>query len=507
MSSLTYIKGLPTPLAELNPLGFSQMEMFLSAFAPIFRLAAIETANHLLCDLGSDKSKWNTHLQNKYQINKRHANGVISYAKGKVDGAREHRKLHIKTLQGKAKSIEAWSEKSCRKLTQATKFYAKKNWQHSKTGCNFPLASSLKYRDTNWQNLKFQIHNKKRKLNLILNTISHLKAKPIRVSVPHGQIFMVGSKDETCGNQIAQWDGDTLKIRVPACLESSFGLSVWGKIGNFDRTINRLPVVGAKTWHLFRSDGRWNVAVQFTPIEIERQSQDRHWGCIGIDINPGSIGWAYVDYQGNLKAKGQIPLEMGLPHGKQQAQIVEACLGLATLAISFQCPIVCEELDFSSKKEKLGEQGRKYARMLSGWAYSEFFKQLNSILSNRGIELITVNPAYSSIIGLVKYLKMYALASDQAAAMVIARRGMRLSENIPDSITAYFEVNSEKHVWSQWNQLNKKLKCSGMVNRRHDYRTVSNWSFLATPVSSEKCNLGVSPSEAPFQEKEAQPAH
>ena len=485
MSTLTYVKGLPTPIAELNPLGFSEMEMFLSAFAPIFRRAAIETVNYLLCNTGFDKSKWNTHLQSKYQINKRHANGVISYAKGKLDAACEHRNLHLKTLQGKAKSIEAWIKKSERKLKQANKFYGKKNWQQSKTGCNFPLSSSLVFRDTNWQNLKFQIHHKQRKLNVILNTLESLQRKPIRVFVPHGQIFLIGSKDETYGNQIAQWDGDLLKIRVPACLESSFGKFVSVKIGDFDRNINRLPKFGAKTWHLFRKDGKWNVAVQFTPIEVERQSQDRHWGCIGIDLNPGSIGWAYVDYQGNLKAKGQIPLFMGLPHGKQQAQIVEACLSLAVLALSFHCPIVCEELDFSSKKEKLGEQNRKYARMLSSWAYREFFKQLNSILSNRGIELITVNPAYSSIIGLVKYLKMYALASDEAAAMVIARRGMRLSENIPDSITAYFEVNSEKHVWSQWNQLNKKLKCSGIVNRRHDYRTVSNWSFLATPFNKE----------------------
>jgi hypothetical protein len=99
-----------------------------------------------------------------------------------------------------------------------------------------------------------------------------------------------------------------------------------------------------------------------------------------------SIGWSYVDTEGNLKAHGQIPLEMGLPSGKQQAQIVDACLYAANLAICFACPVVCEELDFADKKERLGEQGKKYARMLSSWAYSEFFRQLNSVLSNRGIE-------------------------------------------------------------------------------------------------------------------------
>ena len=464
--------------------------MFLEAFAPIFRDAAIETVNHLKNGTKFNKSMWNTHLQKTYQISKRHANGVIAYAKGKVDGSKEHQALHIKTLFGKAKSIKAWIKKAERKLKLARKFYAKKNWENSKTGCNFPLSCSLNHKDTNWQNLKFQLHGKKRKLYLIQAKIEFLKHKPIKVSVPHGQVFIVGAADESFGNQVAQWDGKTIKFRVPACLETRFGKSVVSEVGNFDRNINRLPETGSKTWHLFKKDGKWNIAVQFTASEVKRQSKDRAYGCIGIDMNPGSIGWSYVDTEGNLKAHGKIPLEIGLPSGKQQAQIVDACLSLANLAICFSCPVVCEELDFAHKKECLGEQSKKYARMMSSWAYSEFFKQLNAILSNRGIELITVNPAYSSIIGLVKYMKMYGLASDEAAALVIARRGMRLSERLPSTITAYVEVNSAKHVWSMWNQLNKQIERSGKVNRRHDYFTVSNWSFLANLENEEDLSLG-----------------
>jgi IS605 OrfB family transposase len=490
MPSLTYIKGLPTPANELNALGFTDFEMFLEAFAPIFRDAAIETVNHLKNGTKFNKSMWNTHLQKTYQISKRHANGVIAYAKGKVDGSKEHQALHIKTLFGKAKSIKAWIKKAERKLKLARKFYAKKNWENSKTGCNFPLSCSLNHKDTNWQNLKFQLHGKKRKLYLIQAKIEFLKHKPIKVSVPHGQVFIVGAADESFGNQVAQWDSKTIKFRVPACLETRFGKSVVSEVGNFDRNINRLPETGSKTWHLFKKDGKWNIAVQFTASEVKRQSKDRAYGCIGIDMNPGSIGWSYVDTEGNLKAHGKIPLEIGLPSGKQQAQIVDACLSLANLAICFSCPVVCEELDFAHKKECLGEQSKKYARMMSSWAYSEFFKQLNAILSNRGIELITVNPAYSSIIGLVKYMKMYGLASDEAAALVIARRGMRLSERLPSTITAYVEVNSAKHVWSMWNQLNKQIERSGKVNRRHDYFTVSNWSFLANLENEEDLSLG-----------------
>ncbi|WP_341730503.1 hypothetical protein [Microcoleus sp. EPA2] len=80
MATLTYCKGLPTPADELNELGFTDFEMFLEAYAPIFRAASIETVNHLLLSTQFKKSDWNTHLQQTYGINKRHANGVISAA-------------------------------------------------------------------------------------------------------------------------------------------------------------------------------------------------------------------------------------------------------------------------------------------------------------------------------------------------------------------------------------------------------------------------------------------
>ncbi|MEO1375184.1 MAG: hypothetical protein AAFW70_12855, partial [Cyanobacteria bacterium J06635_10] len=117
-------------------------------------------------------------------------------------------------------------------------------------------------------------------------------------------------------------------------------------------------------------------------------------------------------------------------------------------------------------------------RILSGWAYSRFFELLNSICANRGIKVLTVNPAYSSLIGLVKYTKQYGLASDESAAFVIARRAQRLTENIPHSINAYLDVKPGKHVWSAWNQLNKNLKARTEIRNRHSYYSISNWDFL-----------------------------
>jgi IS605 OrfB family transposase len=495
MTTLTYCKGLPTPIDELTLLGLTDFELFLFDYSAIAHRGTSETVNHLLCQTSKfDKSKWNTHLQQAYGISKRHAGGIIAHAIGKVASAKECRIDHIKQLESKLKSAKEWVNKAKKKVKLAQKFYAKKDWQHAKTGCVFPLSTSLDTKKTNWHQLKFTIHHKQRYINKLEQQIKCLKTAQIRVKVPRSEIFIVGSKDESYGNQVCQWDGDVIKFRVPYSLESKYGKYVESQIGNFERNINRLPAIGAKTWHFHRSgsrpsgsptrkgrqdkDYRWVVAVQFTPEPVKRVSRPIQYGCIGIDMNPGSIGWAYVNPEGNLQASGTIPLQAGLSTLRQDAQIVDACLQLAVLASCFACPIVCENLDFTAKKSQLRERGRKYARMLSQWAYSRFYQLLESILSNRGISLFKRNPAYTSLIGLVKYARMYGLSSDIAAAIAIARRGMNLSERLPRSMSAYLGVNPRKHVWSALHQLNKFIDRCEVVNHRHDYYSVSNWGSV-----------------------------
>ncbi|MEM7590514.1 MAG: hypothetical protein AAF383_03145 [Cyanobacteria bacterium P01_A01_bin.83] len=482
MATLTYVKGLPTPIEELNAIGETTLKMFLRDYAKIFHVACCETVNHLLSDQKFNKSAWNTYLQKTYSINKRHANGVIASAKGKVSSAIECRTEYIKTLKRKLASANKWLKSAARIIASCSKFYAGKNWINSKTSTLLPLSCSLKYKDTNYQHLKFQVHHKKRYIYRLTRQIEHLKIKPVEVKVPDWDCFIVGSKDESFGNQVCQWDGEWLKFRVPYCLEASYGKNIVTKIGGFKRNINRIPDSGARSWHFYIKDGSWKVALQFTPAPVTKNNYDLAYGCIGIDINPGSIDWAYVDWDGNLKQHGNFVLQQGLPKGKMKAQLVEVSLKLAQLAIKYKCPVVCEELDFESKKARLKEQSKILARMLSGWSYSQFLKQLSSILANRGIQLKTANPAFSSLIGLVKYVRLYGISSGVAAAIVIARRGMRLSEKLPRSLTAYLSVNERKHVWSDWNKLNKLIKSCAEIRNRHSYYGISNWGFLVKEI-------------------------
>ncbi|EKQ70366.1 transposase, IS605 OrfB family, central region [Leptolyngbyaceae cyanobacterium JSC-12] len=212
---------------------------------------------------------------------------------------------------------------------------------------------------------------------------------------------------------------------------------------------------------------KWEQTGELVP---DRKSLPKQYGCLGVDINPGVIGWTYVDRDGNLKHHGQFKINL---HSRRSGQIAatlhDVTKQLVTLAQTFRCPIVIENLDFQSKKSQMREQGRRYARMLSGFIYGKFTTLLEQKCELAGIELIKVNPAYSSTIGLVKFMRQYGLSLDTAAAMVLARRAMRLSERVPNR-NAYADVKSAKHVWSAWYTLHNKLK----PIRRHQYFTLAN---------------------------------
>lgn len=136
-----------------------------------------------------------------------------------------------------------------------------------------------------------------------------------------------------------------------------------------------------------------------------------------------------------------------ITHLERQITTLKAAPIRVTISTQAECFFLgskgetCGNLDFSVKKSQLRERGRKYARMLSNFAYSRFIEQLALQCGNAGIEVIRRNPAWSSFLALVKYLRMYGMSSDEAAAIVLARRAMNLSERLPRSITALLGVN------------------------------------------------------------------
>ncbi|MEM6403885.1 MAG: IS200/IS605 family accessory protein TnpB-related protein [Cyanobacteria bacterium P01_D01_bin.116] len=426
----------------------------------------------------SSKVKKNQAVQaNGY--NKRQANSLLIDIEGKRDSALQCRENHIETLEAKIESA----------LRQIRK------WEKQLESFEFPCCDIRRNQFKTVQHrLRFKIHNKKRYVACLQQRLEKILFSPVEVNLgtPKNFVF-VGSKGESKGNQICQYDENKqcLKIRVTPDLEAQFGKYVAAKLTfkygqdclvaalmrrNLNRNTREVYPAGkgeALTWRIYNKKNRWyiSVSVEVTPIPL--QSKPVQYGCIGVDLNPGVIGWSYVDYNGNLIESGQFKTNLhSRTSGQIEAQLAWIAAKLVEIATKYSCPIVIEKLDFLKKKNQMREQGRKYARMLSSFAYNTFKEVLDRRCRNTGIQLIRVNPAYSSLIGLTKFMRRMGLSSDTAAGFVLARRAMRLSESVPAHFalptTTTIVVGTRRHVWAAWRRLSKELKGA----RRHDFYQV-----------------------------------
>ncbi|MGK7938465.1 MAG: hypothetical protein AB4206_22105 [Xenococcaceae cyanobacterium] len=289
-----------TTVAELP----SSLHEFASDISRLVYPARVEYINRLLS--GEKDSLIIKEIQPKYGINKRQANAIRCETKAAITSAKECRKEHLKKIKDQIKSTKSWLKKQQKKLK------------------NLPIASDLKTKRSVHKNKKFAIHHKKRRLYLLESKLNHLENKPIRVRVgqKRTQYLTIGSKDETLGNQIAQYDGKNIIFRVPYALEAKYGKYIRAPL-NFPYKLewieDAIKHKRALTYRIYAKDLRWFIACSTEVSEPSAVSYSRHYGCIGIDINPNVIGVARTDQDGNLKATKQIKFNL---HSQRKNQSI-----------------------------------------------------------------------------------------------------------------------------------------------------------------------------------------
>lgn len=84
----------------------------------------------------------------------------------------------------------------------------------------------------------------------------------------------------------------------------------------------------------------------------------------------------------------------------------------------------------------------KLRRKLHKWAYRSVLEKIEVYARRMGVQLIKVNPAYTSIIGKLKYSPMLSIDKDVAGAYVIARRGLGFEESFPRITGNYSRTRS-----------------------------------------------------------------
>lgn len=490
-----YIKGynrlMPTYTTILSP----EISSFLDATDALYGRISLDM--HVRMMRGDKQSVIEKALASKYGVGSTTVRNVWHNLKGAHRSIRALQIARQKDLKRSIVSIQKWIKARSKKLAKTKK----------------------KGKDT--QRLRFTIHNKKRRLAIQQQKLDKLSAQVDAgyVSVAFGSkklfnaqhhleengyanheewladwrdarsgnFMMVGSKIYASGNQLCRLRSDgQLDITVPLPLMKEFGAKVsaegvsfrygqgWidaalepvRRVSEGKRRTSRIGTEKAVTHHFIRKGSEWYIHTYVELPEIPRRSHKRN-GAIGVDLNAKSLEWAYCDKQGNLQQQGKIALDLaGKSSAQSEALISDAVGQVVTLASTYECPIVIEKLDFSAKKAGLREQGKRYAAMLSQFAYSKFGQFVKSKCYRSGIQAIEVNPAYSSLIGMAKYMAMYGLSSGTAAALVLARRCFRFSERLPQPVRTFLSpVDGRKHSWSHWARLSRSFK--GV--RRHSF--------------------------------------
>ena len=313
------------------------------------------------------------------------------------------------------------------------------------------------------------------------------------------EFFVLGSRDETAGCQLCVAsvadDGTlTLKLRLPDCLANQHGkylvipgvrfayghehvLAALGSNAEYTQyrrehgeKAARATTLGQAVSYRFKRDAKgWRVFMSTQMMDVPVVT-DRRRGAIGADLNADHLAVAETDASGNWLCSWRVPLvTYGKNTGQAEALIGDAVASVVQYAREVGKPVVIEKLDFRQKKSALEGESRRYSRMLSSFSYGKIKAYFLSRGYREGVEVHQVNPAYSSVIGRVKFMERYGLTVHQAAALVLARRLLGCSERIPrrwvtpigNGVQVAFTVpvrKRVKHVWTYWGAISGQLR-------------------------------------------------
>jgi len=204
--------------------------------------------------------------------------------------------------------------------------------------------------------------------------------------------------------------------------------------------------------------------------EIPKVTITKDNGVIGIDLNayPSHIAWAEVDKVGNLLTYGTIPmpeLESGST-SKREYFRWQYAHKVVEIAKEKGKAIVIEKLNIDNKGNKGDYSGRKSRRIRHNFSYRTMIDKIKVEALRNGIEVIEVNPSYTSVIGMLKYSPQYMLTKDISASYVIARRGLGKKERLPKNYVKLLQSLTSEELTNLKKELSKTIKNKYIKSKR-----------------------------------------
>ncbi|MFW9905572.1 MAG: hypothetical protein ACFFFH_14615 [Candidatus Thorarchaeota archaeon] len=162
-------------------------------------------------------------------------------------------------------------------------------------------------------------------------------------------------------------------------------------------------------------------------------------GMAGIDLNPSGIAVTLVYSNGNYRCSKWFfcPELVYARKEKRNWLIGNLVKKVLNWIASYQLnTLTLEDLTFY----KQFGSNKKFNRIKANFVRKKFIWTIQAQATKQNIIIKSINPAYTSILGKIKYQSCYGLNTHQAAALVIARRGLGFNEKL------YAHINGKQLV-------------------------------------------------------------
>ena len=241
-------------------------------------------------------------------------------------------------------------------------------------------------------------------------------------SIRNSQLYSQGDRTKS-GNPNIRIVGEKILVNDPS------GRGKWLE-GKVYIPIKFNPDFKCYSVRLLMKKGKFRVVLSWIEDPIQLPVQE---GAVGIDCNPDGVAIVNVDKTGNLLEhryirKQRIQFASGNKRDYDTGLLAKE---VVQYAFDKRKPIVLEKLDFKKGKKSY----KKFNRMKSNFIYRKMLNAIKQRAVKIGIPVIEVLPAFTSILGQLKYQKMYNLNRHTSAGLVIARRGLNLKEREDFKVT------------------------------------------------------------------------
>jgi IS605 OrfB family transposase len=265
------------------------------------------------------------------------------------------------------------------------------------------------------------------------------------------------------------------------------------------------------TVELKLKDGQIYGFVRFS-LDVPSQTITKSKGVIGIDVNarPFHLALAEVSPDGNLQSYKSIYLSHLLKYKSKNRKEYEEWL-IAHEVIRFAKEkgkaIAIEDIK-KLPKGKRGDGKAKLRKILQFFSYRRILKKIESLANREGIEVVKVNPAFTSVIGMMKYCPQCFIDKDVAGAYVIGRKALGFKEEIPENYKKLLKSQiyiqyalwrlgkMEEELKNKLNQEKNKYKANGI---KRDLRRLKKEKKIL-----ERFLIEVSSRKSPQSEPETQ---